>query len=192
MRLLRLTTLAFVLSLAACDGAGDGGDANTFTVAVGDGEPETRREAYFGSYVSAASGETFAILLGTHPISAALSLDAPVVGLVRDGGAVRPGTYPLVAVNPAGDPPEDQFVGMYFAPAEYVRGEVPLRSGFYVTGEGSITIQEIDGERATGSFTMRAVEVGDGLVPSEDGVEVRGEFHAVHSEAFGEEGSFWR
>lgn len=187
--------LALAASLGACDSAADDGlDANAFTIRVGDGEVETRRGAYFGEYVSEATGRpTFAILLGTDPIASALALEAPAVGFVRDGAEMAVGTHALVGVNPSGEPPEGEFVGFYFDPAEYVRGESPLRSGFYFTGGGSVRLDEIAGGRVRGSFSMDAVEYEDGatagLAPSSVGITVTGEFHAVRSEAFGDEGA---
>ena len=193
MRLLPLTALVLLAAaFAACDGAGSPEGEGSFTVRVGDAEPETRTGAYFGDYVNEESGATFAVSLGARPISTAGSLSEPAIGLVRDGEIPAPGTYPLVAVNPGGEPPEDEFIGVYLDPARYVRDEDPVRSGLFFTGEGSVTIREIDGGRAAGTFTMWAVEFGGDLLPTDVGVEVTGEFEAVHSAAFGDEDAIWR
>ena len=188
-----LLAFAVLLALPACDGAAssDALAENTFSLQVGDGAPETRAEAHVGSYVSATSGPTVALVLGARPLSAPLSLTAPAVGFAYDGGAVTPGTYPLVAVNPAGDPPSGAFIGVFLDPAAYVASQ-PGRAGFYYTGAGSITIETIDGERARGTFDMTAVELGADFTPSDVEVHVSGAFHALHTDAFGDEESFWR
>lgn len=195
---LRPTLLAVSLALAlgACDGSAAPGDPteNTFTIRVGDVPAQTRRHAYFGEYVSEATGHpTFAILLGTDPIASALSLDAPAVGFVRDGADPALGAHALLGVNPAGEPPADAFVGFYFDPAEYVRGENPPRSGFYFTGGGTVRLDEIAADRVRGTFAMDAVEYAEEVPgrssPTSVGVTVTGEFHAVRSEAFGGQGA---
>ncbi|PAP76205.1 hypothetical protein [Rubrivirga marina] len=193
MRSLPPTALALLLALAACDSSApqDGPlVANTFSVQVGDGEPVVRTEAHFGSYVSATTGATVAMVLGTRPVGSLASITAPVVGFAYDGASVSVGSYDLAAVNPSGDPPEGMFIGVYIDPAEYVSGQIG-RSGFYYTGEGTITFDEVDATHARGSFSMRAVELGDGFAASEAAVEVSGEFHAVHTDAFGNEDAIW-
>ncbi len=184
--------LAVLLALPACDSAAADGDLaeNTFSIRVDDGEPETRAEAHHGSYVSAATGRTFAIVLGARPLSAPLSLAAPAVGFAFDGAQVGPGTYELAPVNPSGEPPEGAFVGVYIDPARYVVRE-PGRGVFY-TGGGSITIDEIGDGRARGTFEMEVAESGIGVSSSDVGVRVTGAFSAVETDAFGDEESFWR
>jgi len=195
MRSLRPTALALLLTLGACDaGSPDDGPLaeNTFAVQVGDGERTVRQEAHFGSYVSATTGPTVAMIFGTRPVGSLASITAPVVGFAYDGASVSVGTYDLAAVNPSGDPPEGAFIGVYIDPSEYVSGQIG-RSGFYYTGEGTITFEEVDATRARGTFSMRAVELGDGFAALETtaAVEVTGEFHAVHTDAFGQEDAVW-
>ena len=193
MRSLTPTALVLLLALVACDSSApmDGPLAeNSFSVRVGDGEPVVRPEAHFGSYVSATTGATVAMVLGTRPIGSLASITTPVVGFAYDGASVRVGTYDLAAVNPNGDPPEGAFIGVYIDPSEYASGQIG-RSGFYYTGEGTITFDEVDATHARGSFSMRAVELGAGFAASEAEVEVAGEFHAVHTDAFGNEDAIW-
>lgn len=193
MRSLRPTALALLLALGACDSAAppDGPLAeNSFSVRVGDGEPVVRAEAHFGAYVSATTGPTVAMILGTRPVGSLASITAPVVGVAYDGASVRVGTYDLAAVNPSGEPPEGAFIGVYIDPAEYGSGQIG-RSGFYYTGEGTITFEAVDATHARGTFTMRGVELGAGFAASEASVEVSGEFHAVHTDAFGQEDAIW-
>ncbi|WP_420455438.1 hypothetical protein [Rubrivirga sp.] len=187
-----LLALAVLLALPACDSAALDGDLaeNTFWVRVGDAEAETRAEAHFGSYVSTTTGPTFAVVLGARPLSAPLSLAAPAVGFAFDGASVTPGTYELAPVRPGGEPPQGAFVGVYIDPAQYVVRE-PGRGIFY-TGAGSVTIDAIDGGRARGTFEMTAVELGSDFAPSDAEVRVTGAFHAVETDAFGDEESFWR
>lgn len=195
MTALRLPALALALALAACDaGPAPALEANTFTIRVGVAESQTRRGAYFGTYVSAATGhETFGILLGTDPVASALALSAPAVGLVRDGGAPTVGPHALAGVNPEGAPPADAFVGFYLDPAEYVRGETPPRSGFYFTGAGSVRFDDLAADRVRGAFEMEAVEFTaagpSGSAPVGEAVTVSGTFSAVPSEGFGAEGA---
>lgn len=196
MRSLRLlSALAAVLALPACDSAppptGDALAPNTFTVRVGDAPEQTRAEAHFGTYVSEASGNTFAVVLGARPISAPLSLAAPAVGFAYDGVAVSTGTYPLEAVNPDGEPPKEAFIGVYIDPAQ-TTGGTPGRAGFYYTGEGSVTLDSLLADRARGTFSMTAVELDADSQPTGAEVAVTGAFHAVRTDVFGDEDAFWR
>lgn len=189
-----LPALALLLVLAACDSVSspDGGlVANTFTIQVGDGPVETRGEAHIGTYESAVSGGTVALLLGARPLSGPLSLSSPAIGFAYDGVTVAPGTYALAAVNPDGLPPEAAFIGVYIDP-ERTAGGQPGRAGFYYTGEGTLTLDSLDTERALGSFAMRALELGADSQPTGSEVEVRGTFHALRTDAFGDEDAFWR
>lgn len=193
----RLRSLALVplLAVVACDSASPLADGElapgTFTVQVGDGPLETRGEAHVGTYESAVTGGTVAILLGARPLSAPLSLSSPAVGFAYDGVAVAKGTYALAAVNPDGAPPESAFIGVYVNPDETGGGE-PGRAGFYYTGEGTLTIDSLSAERALGSFEMRALELGADSEPTGAEVQVQGTFHALRTDAFGDEDAFWR
>ena len=196
MRSLRLlSALAAVLALPACDSAppppGDALAPNTFTVRVGDAPEQTRAEAHFGTYVSEASGNTFAVVLGARPISAPLSLAAPAVGFAYDGVAVSTGTYPLEAVNPDGEPPKEAFIGVYIDPAQ-TTGGTPGRAGFYYSGEGAVTLDSLLADRARGTFSMTAVELDADSQPTGAEVAVTGAFHAVRTDVFGDEDAFWR
>ena len=189
-----LPGLAVLLALGACDAAApfDGAlGPSTFTLRVGDGAEEQRAEAHFGTYVSAASGNTFAMVLGARPLSTPLSLTAPAVGFAYDGVAVTPGTYELAAVNPVGEPPKEAFVGVYIDPAQ-TAGGTPGRAGFYYTGGGTLTLDSLDAEHAWGSFSMRGLELDALAAPTGAEVQITGTFHAVHTDAFGDEDAFWR
>lgn len=193
MRVLYSTALALLLALAACDTSDPSGPLaeNTFSVRVGDGESAVRSEAHFGSYVSAETGATVAVLLGTRPTGSLAAIAAPVVGFAYDGAGLEAETYDLVPVNPEGAPPQGEFIGVYIDPAGFVAGQPLGQSGFYYTGSGTITFDEVDGTHARGTFSMRAVELAVGFAAA-DSVDVTGEFHAVATEAFGDEDSIWR
>ena len=190
-----LPALALLLVLAACDSASSpDGElvANTFTVQVGDGPVETRGEAHVGTYESAFSGGTVALLLGARPLSGPLSLSSPAIGFAYDGVTVTKGTYPLAALDPREAPPEAAFTGVYINPDETVGGE-PGWAGFYYTGEGTLTLDSLSTERALGSFSMRALELDpQNSQPTGAEVQIRGTFHAVRTDAFGDEDAFWQ
>ena len=185
-----LPGLAVLLALGACDAAApfDGAlQPSTFTLRVGDGVEEQRDEAHFGTYVSAESGNTFAMVLGTPPLSNGLT--APAVGFAYDGVAVSPGTYSLAAVNPGGAPPKEAFIGVYIDPAQ--TGGTGGRTGFYYTGDGTLTLDSLDAEHAWGSSSMRGLELDALAAPTGAEVQITGTFHAVHTDAFGDEEAFW-
>lgn len=189
-----LSALSLLLALGACDASAPSDGTlgpSTFTLRVGDGAEERRAEAHFGTYVSAESGNTFAMVLGARPLSTPLSLTAPAVGFAYDGVAVTPGTYELAAVNPTGDPPKEAFIGVYIDPA-LTAGGAPGRAGFYYTGGGTLTLDSLDAERAWGSFAMTALELDAASAPTGAQVQVSGTFHATYTDAFGDEDAFWR
>ena len=111
------------------------------------------------------------------------------VGFAYDGVAVSPGTYSLAAVNPGGAPPKEAFIGVYIDPAQ--TGGTGGRTGFYYTGDGTLTLDSLDAEHAWGSFSMRGLELDALAAPTGAEVQITGTFHAVHTDAFGDEEAFW-
>lgn len=186
----RRAALLLALALAACDADPlmDGADLaeDAFTIRVDGAEPETLRGALFGTYET-ERGTTFALLLGADPGTQARALSRPATGFLRDGGAPATGPHVLGATTP-GAPQVGTVTGFYIDPGEFVPGEAPARSGLYYTGSGTLTVDSLVDGRMRGSFEMRAVEFDEDLAPEGDVVSVRGTFHAVASDAFGEAG----
>ena len=189
---LRAALLLALLPLAACDGD-EPLAANTFTLRVAGGETQARSDAYFGTYLSADVGdsEVFALFLGGDPASETDSLSMPSVGFVRVGGEEGPGVYALSSLGLSRGPAEGAAFGFYVDPAQFEDETSPLdRGGFFFAQSGVFTLDEIDGERAVGSFTMTVAGFGDDFEPdAATAFTVEGEFNAVVSDGFGSDAS---
>ncbi|WP_412068670.1 hypothetical protein [Rubrivirga sp. IMCC43871] len=184
MRPLLLFMLAVLV--VGCDaGASRDLAEGTFTLRLDGAPAQTRTGAFTGAYVR-ETGPATAVLLGTNPIATALGLSKSVVGFVADREALTVGRYPLTAVGPGGDLPDQAVSAFYLDPARY--DDSARLQGFFFATEGQLTIDAVEADGALrGTYAITATEYDNALAPVGDPVRVSGAFHAEASDAFGDE-----